>query len=191
MPLSKLQRIEGQKLYKRLTGQGYESLPMYKGGLLEVKSEPGYFRHFDVKNAIQVIEGLSEKDINNAYTLHLIVKEGIKTDSTWLSSLWFANEKLKSETKQEAFELMCNSFPNVSEAKKAKDFYELFFRTCDNPWTQKKSIKPGFMVIPYFHATDEEFPLIVPPHNRDQVAYRKELQNILKNRKLVKPVKSR
>ena len=176
MFFSKQDRIEGRKLYKRLTGLGPNATPMFKGGLLEVNSFFSCLSYSDLKRVIDVLENLSEKEINNPYAFLPLIKNDIGDVSSCLSSLWLSYPQVKQETKQTVFEMLCSSFPDPKQAKRAKELYETFFRTCDNPWTVENASKPGYQVIPYFQVTDENFPMIVPPHNRDQRAYQGVLE---------------
>ena len=192
MTLTKRERIEGNKLFTRLIGQGFDAKPAYKGGLFESEAAEGAP---SVPHIKEVIESLPSEDINNVGALMFFLREAISherlgKESTYLVALnWLEHFHLTQETREKAFEMMCNSFANIKQAISAKRFYAYFLRTCDNPWTRENARKPGFSALAYFMATDGSFPDIVPMHNRDQRAYKKEIKKVLENRKFSKLAK--
>ena len=191
MTLTKRERIEGNKIFTRLIGEGFEAKPVCKGGLFECPASKENISH-SVQHIKEVISHLPEEDVNSVGALMFLLRDAIaherlRKESTYLVALsWLDHPRLTQENREKAFGMMCNSFANTKQAIAAKKFYVYFLRTCDNPWTQENAQKPGFAVLPYFKATDERFPDIVPMHNKDQRAYKKEVANVLGNRKFMK-----
>ena len=192
MPLTKRERIEGNRLYTFLAGEGPASKPPYKGGRFAL---PKVFNLYDggynpdyIKS---IIDTLPTEDINNVGAFWLLIQNNIKQGTGQEEiTYWLTHPEMKKETKERAFSLMCDSFRSVGAAQKASGLYYSFMTAdqggCDNPWTTENAHKPGYAVIPYFAAIDpRHFSTVPSAQNKDHYYYQRwasELQNRLENK---------
>lgn len=182
--LSQKEKIEGNKLYTKLCGEGFFAKPPYKGGLYQLPPKHKYESCGCWFPYIQsVVLSLSEDEINNVGCLVKMAKDSIKNFRGGRREeliTWVTHPKIKEETINRAFTETLDSL-SMKEAMYARPTYWIFLNPewgcANNPWTRENNNQPGYAVIPYFAAT-REFPKILPASAKDQVAYKKLVEKL-------------
>ena len=196
MPLTQKEKNAGKALFRKLCGPS----PMgsyFSGGLFEEKlkfykndvmGDAVTFEDRKLRRIKKVIDSLSEKELNDVTALTLFARQqanpradnGYRSYPAQYLEAWIASPKVRIETVNSVFVNLANSFKTFEEALPAFRIYGMFLEQsvcANNPWTIQRSAKPGYQVIPYFEAA-EQLNGIMPPHTKDQYAYRSIVRKI-------------